>query len=684
MRGLLGDCCENKFNVGKRFANKETGMRCYQRYFVAAFLFGFCLATGLAKELITSNVRYIRNTPIADLKVPDIKGQYYNDLVPNTLDIAERAKLAINVLTEITDAEYDYEMYFSVELNYNPPFAEHNWSDVCGPKFWEALPLMRYISGSQLNSHVDAVYLEVMLRSIGPDGLFYIPFEGRPWARTEVSWANPVWRADGTTTHYKDKSVTQVSNPMPVARVLQLLVIYYQMDRNHKWKELIEKMIEGSFRIMVDKGDYGYIPNGLFEPNAKVDNNADVPVGVDGVENNARIIHGPARYYRLTGYEPGRKLATKIVNCVRDHGKNYAPDGHFLRTNDPEYIHFHSHVHALIGMIEYAVAVEDEELLKFIEKCFKWARSQGNPTVGFFPEFIKPGYPTTELCCVSDMISVALKLSRTGIDNYYYDAERWTRNQFAECQMTKTEWVYEIVRDLERTPEICIDSKEGIQIREDREESGSFIPKGTYTEYLVPERNIGCFAGWARPNDWGGGGFRLQHCCAGNSSRTLYYIWDHILDYEDGELKINMLLNRVSPWVDLYSYIPYKGQVRLKVKQPCKKIRILIPEWVNNNSPDVKCIINGQDGTFSWEGRYIDLGKGRVGDTIDVVFPINVKRIKEEIAGKDYTLTIKGNTVIAIDTPGEYCPLYQNGDYQENQMQWRPVTRFVADQRLNY
>ena len=47
---------------------------------------------------------------------PRYTGQSYEAMVPATLDIAERAWLAVNALTETTDPDYDYEIYWIVDL----------------------------------------------------------------------------------------------------------------------------------------------------------------------------------------------------------------------------------------------------------------------------------------------------------------------------------------------------------------------------------------------------------------------------------------------------------------------------------------------------------------------------------------------------------------------------------------
>ena len=53
--------------------------------------------------------------------MPEYTGQRYAALVPDTLDLQERAMLAINVLTRATNPQADYEQYFGVNFRHNPP-----------------------------------------------------------------------------------------------------------------------------------------------------------------------------------------------------------------------------------------------------------------------------------------------------------------------------------------------------------------------------------------------------------------------------------------------------------------------------------------------------------------------------------------------------------------------------------
>ena len=108
-----------------------------------------------------------------EFQIPPYKGERYTEKVPDTLDLAERARLAIHGLTGFTDPDADYMVYSFSGLYRNPPTFIHQYGDVAGLKFNEALPLMRLITGSTENEHVDRAWMDVTLKSIGDDGLYW-------------------------------------------------------------------------------------------------------------------------------------------------------------------------------------------------------------------------------------------------------------------------------------------------------------------------------------------------------------------------------------------------------------------------------------------------------------------------------------------------------------------------------
>ena len=174
-----------------------------------------------------------------------------------------------------------------------------------------------------------------------------------------------------------------------------------------------------------------------------------------------------------------------------------------------------------------------------------------------------------------------------------------------------------------------------------------------------------------------------MHCCTGNAARTIYYIWDDIVQFEDGRLKVNMLLNRASPWIDIYSHIPYAGRVDFKLKTNCQNVLIHAPEWIGTGSDEIKVTVNDQPAAFTWEERYLKLGKIKAGSAMTINFPITSRLVKQTMSEVEYTMTIKGNEVVAIHPPGRNGPLYQRSHYQQDQTLWRNVNRFVSSEKID-
>ena len=408
-----------------------------------------------------------------------------------------------------------------------------------------------------------------------------------------------------------------------------------------------------------------------------------MPTGMDAVEyGNLRMVQGLTQYYKVTGYEPARKLAAKLTAYGMDPAGYYDAEGRFLmspaerdalmtstrmKRNYPQARtakyggHFHAHTIGMISMLEYAAAVRDRKALEFVNACFLWAKSQGSPSVGFFPELaIYKLYLTCESCAVADMIGIAVKLTEAGVGDYWDDIDRWVRNQFAEQQLLDGAWIYKLAKTQEKKP---------VAFNE--------------TADRLAERCRGSFAGWASANEWATL-IGIQQCCLGNSSRALYYVWERMLERNGEDLQANLLLNRASPWADIYSSIPYEGRVDFKIKKPCRRLRVRAPEWIESGSQELVCEVNDTPRDLHWEGRYVDAGHVGSGDRVVLTFPIGERTVKETIGDVPYTLTLKGNTVTTIDPPGKIGPMYQRAYYCENQAPWRRVRRFVAESTIDW
>ena len=602
-------------------------------------------------------IKYI-NPEVPHVKLPTYEGRRYPASVPDTLDLAQRAHLAVNGLTGATDPEADYELYFILVLGNNPPYMYHDFNDHVQIKFYEALPLMRLASGSRQNLHVEQRLMEVLLQMQGPDGLLYYPRVGRLWA--EKGFSETLFSSMPEGDHYTE--------PYTNGRLLGALGIYYRLTGDEGWKEVGRKVVDGLTRQAVHQGDYAYFTQGVFGVNEVSDPEVDQK-SIDPWSNMTFgwTTMGLAQFYRSTGYEPALALSGKLARYTRYQGGMFEADGHFTGIGG----HFHGHLYPLLGMLEYGMAAGDWEMIQFVKKGYEFGTANMSPLVGYVAEYINPEqYNTSEICGVADMIAMGLKLTRTGAGDYWDDVDRWTRNQFAEGQLTSSNWVDEMVKDkpLKRPLK--------------NEYFPDLFELGDYTAENVGERNVGGFAGWPSVNDWQGHETRsIMHCCTGNGSRAIYYVWENILTHKNGRLKVNLLLNRASAWADVNSHIPYQGRVDVRVKK-ARELSIRIPEWVK--AKEVRCQVNGKERSLSWEGRYAVVGRVKTKDEVTLTFPIGERTDAVRIEGHDYTLVRKGNEVIGVDPPGKNFPSYQRDHYREEKTRFQTIERFVADRTVDW
>jgi len=632
-----------------------------------------------------SKIGYIRKE-IPEFDIPAYEGERYEDLVPDTLDLQERAALAVNGLTGPTDPLADYEIYFMVYLLHNPPMMQHCHWDNNRAKFMEALPLMRIVSGSDLNSKVDIRWMESLLHKLGPDGLVYWPTKGRPWTLRDSGYDVEPEIREGEAAESG-----QHIYPFCIGRLLSAMMIYHRRDGGRFWKETAERLVDGMVDLAIDRGRYAYFsPSPYWAIRGSTEEDGSTTYPRLGAENRFTVL-GLVHVYRETGYEPAIDLAKKLVTYILEEVQYFDSEGRFLPDSSKDEgpglgcwnrVHFHTHVALLQTLLEYVMVAGDRSLVGLIREGFEYAKAHGNTLLGYFPEALWAKHPprvegwknTSELCQVADMIALGLKLCDAQLGDHWDDVDRWARNMFAEGQLTSTDWISRmhdmfVEGQLERTEFAWADGNP---------------PIGPYgTKERVAERNLGAFAGFPTANDWftGTHGWGIMHCCTGNGTRAIYYLWDHILTHEDGKLRVNLLLNRPSPWADIHSHIPYTGQVDVKVKQAVE-LSIRIPEWVSPS--EVRCLAAGVERPLGWDGRYAQVGGAKPGDVITLTFPIAERTDVVNVDGKEYTLIRKGNEVVHIDPPGRCCPLYQREHYRVNTTRWRKVRRFVSKEILHW
>ena len=622
---------------------------------------------------------------IPEFEMPSYRGERYEAMVPDTLDLAERARLAIHVMTENPNPQADYEPYWRVSWTPGPIMTADFASPSITPKFQESVCLDRIMSGSEQNLHVDRRWMEITLQQQGPDGLIYTPTKGRPWAFFQFD-----------PSHYGgtiNQDMEQLIGPFISGQILRAMSLYDARDGSSFWKEPIRRLVDGLASLAVDAGDYAYYWPGPFyaekNPPADVKPRYQFHLGEMSI-----ISFGLSCAYRRTGYEPALTLAKKLIAFQK--AIFFTPEGEFLTAQKGSVkSHLHAHARALQSFADYALLTNDEELLEFVVKSYEWTKTRIENLIGFFPnhvsspgwrepsipgeldegtteEFVKNELNPCEFAGGADMIGLALQLSEAGVADYWDDVDRWTRNMLAESQILRTDWVYHLPGSVAITSGDPARYEHAIHV----------TPAQSIDR--VPERNLGSWPTSAAPNDWyedGSGARGLVHGDTACAARTIYWIWHRILTHRDGKLRVNLLLNRASRWADVDSYVPYQGRVEIKIKQPVD-LDVRVPEWVSPK--DVRVQVDETERNVDWDGRYVHVGEVRPGDTAIVTFPIAERRDVVYIEKRKYTLVRRGNDVVEIYPRGRYYPFYQRQHYRSGEPRWRKVQRFVSQDQIDW
>jgi hypothetical protein len=634
----------------------------------------------LADPQPTGHIEFIRPHPPA-FKDPVYPGEYYDAVVPATFDLAERARLAVHGMTSMTNPNLYYEMYFTVVHMSQPPSMRHSQSDLdTQGKFIESTALLRVVSGSKENLHVDKTWMEVLLKMQGDDGFLYTPTTGRDWAmypHRDESSGSPGANENPT------KQFCLVS--FGTARSLAAMCLFAQLDPEGPWKEAAHRLAHAYDPMMINKGDNeSYLFSTWMYPGRPIEkptiNRFDESVYLAGTQ--AWIAQYLVMYDRAFNDAACSKLAERIMNYnmfdrqVNEANGRFQPSKKGVGTGPLEgnYSHFHTNATNILACLYVYQQTGNKPLLDRALVSYEYGKAKGEPLIGFFPEVTTGidahvGSRTSETCEVADMVVAALTFAKLGYDSCWDDADRWARNQLAENQLTQTAWVTDGRLDHSRS-----------------QAPPDFFKTGRITTDHVTERSLGGFAGWPAPNDWvsaedwWGGNKQnilstIMNCCTASGSRALFALWRDMLNYDKGTLAVNLLFNRASKWADIDSYIPYLGKVEFKIKEPLN-LKVRIPQWVQPG--EAKCEVNGQARNLTYEGRYCMVGKVEKGQTAVLTFPISERSEQRNVEGFTYNFIIRGNDIVEVDPPGKYSPFYQRAHYRTGKPLYQKVNRFVS------
>ena len=621
--------------------------------------------------------------------LPAQSGAYYQDTVPDTLDLAERARLGLTHFTGLLDEKLGYEMPLLITFYLSdPPLMQFSMNDIgcCQPKALEAMAYLRLMTGSKQDLDREKGMIDMMTSYLGEDGLYWIPGSPeKPWLGIQEPFVYVLGQG----------------------RMLMAMIAWYQYTGDPSWKERIDRLVNGMDQVLVvHKDDYAYFPSrGLYDQNylrscytrkgwKDTSEPANEKAGEEGSLFNQQgaIPSGLTLWYKMTGNKQSLRLAGELVRFLAkpkfwadvntltpaDVAK-YEHGGFPLRIGSdyPDVIgaehahwqgHYHGYVNTLRAILDYALVANDSQLKAFVRDGYEWTRQAAFPRIGYVGDL--------QGCGLGRLIGLAVKLSEAGMGDYWEDVDQYILNQGTEMQVMPEDRDYlENLAKGKPAPPAKV----------------TFPGDIRSTDHVV-DKAIGGFTGLLTKDC-------VWLCCSPHGSMGLYYAWDGILQYDHGTARVNLLLNRASPEMDIYSYLPYEGKVVLRNKQ-AREALVRIPLWADRSQ--VRTRVGSREVPVIWLGNYIRVDKLKPQDQVTIEFPMRetvekwtVPKSQRFLSGPNqqvFTCRFRGNTLVEI-TPSLYSgnslekapvprvnPLYQRRAklYESGKAPMKEVTRFVS------
>ncbi len=627
--------------------------------------------------------------------IAKVSGQYYTDSVPDTYDLQERARLALKAACSCIDRDKHHWMWFTVFYGGREPSMRHNFSDVdCAGKLLDAMTMLRHMTGDTENEETFRGYLQGVFDYVEDDRLFWVGRleEDRPWA--------VVYGFDPPDFSKKEAD-EDVARIQMTSKMEQTCLSLYQTSGDPYWLQLAEEIQQAVDKLTIRREDYAYIPvsSGTSLPCGVLRSRKgwyDAPESTSAVEGHEGTnmdalgfqLKSAAMMYQATGSALSRDLADRWAKYLMKP-KFWGKAAVYREQLDFEacvaepvciageeqghwYLHHHSSLRGIRAILDYGIAMKDPVAVEFARRAFEYSWSMGIPKLGWVTE-----HPTIacemEGCSIGDLVALSIRLCDAGAGDYWDQADSLIRNMLAENQYTKPEVM---ARISENAATELPGTRECGRVREGKEIIHETV--GLFLSILDPDgaemEKAGCG--------------QIMFCCVINCMQALYYAWEAAVREEGDTARVNLLFNRASRGLDVYSRLPYEGRVDIRNKGK-KEIYIRIPGWTYKKS--VTLTVNSEKRTVSMAGQYVIVAGLSGNETITVCFAVPRYEASYTVKArtpkeKKYTLQFRGSNVVDISPRNEsptFYPFFTDEALRTaTTVPQKEVVRFVPDNDL--
>ena len=425
--------------------------------------------------------------------------------------------------------------------------------------------------------------------------------------------------ADGLSWRPESPYRRRAAHMFDQSSVLFGLVTWFAESGGRATSQRIERLIDALCRIAAWREDWCFYPLEVYTPSGWTEAYDEFKDGrsnvkADPCHEGGRQIGPLVSYYESTGYEKALHLAEGLARFAIHHSGVFAEDGSYLERESRAAGHVHSRLATAAGILKLGRTTGRVEWKRWAKRVLDWTLTNLASSFGWISERAHGTEGGCETCCIADALELAIALAEDGHPEYWDIVERFARNHLLESQCPQT----------------------------------------------------GGFSGHSLPNDFcwihhrsGQPEHHVGGCCSPAGIRGLWLVWERIITRTEDRVFVHLPLNRNSQWAEVVSELPSQGQIKVTIRD-ASRLMVRIPAWVSVDA--VRLTVNDRERDGISQGRYIEAMDLVEGDVVVVDYPVRKERIRESFMDFTLDVTWRGNTVLAVEPPGDHEPLYRRSE----------------------